>query len=226
MRNNGYGKYIWLAANILSVAVLGLILQIGGAYIVNAAIGCIEASSGAPSALSESAGQYSAYMDSIRSIEPRQFVHVIFVAPLVEEIVFRLIFLRAAKKFMPFWAANCIQAALFGIYHTVAVQRVYGAVMGLIIGCVFYYCPRIYRKSYASPAPSDKKMPGILDLPDSLIGVAISFLLHVCVNASGLFIAPRLSAELPFDVQFAAGGALMLAAAGVCYVLKRQDSRL
>ena len=35
---------------------------------------------------------------------------------------------------MPFWAANLVQALLFGFYHRFMVQRVYGFVMGLIIG--------------------------------------------------------------------------------------------
>ncbi|MCR5591401.1 MAG: CPBP family intramembrane metalloprotease [Lachnospiraceae bacterium] len=231
MKIDAYRKYIWLAVNIISVAFLGLLLQIGGAYIVNAAVNCIEdaASSGQAGALAESARQYGSFMESIRSIEPRQFVHVIFVAPLVEEIVFRLIFLRAGKMVMPFWAANLVQAVLFGIYHTVAIQRIYGAVMGLIIGCVFHYCPLIYRLAYdkedpggRSEAASEKKRPGMLDLPDCLIGVMITFWLHVCINASGLLIAPRLSADIPYAAQFIIGTAFMLAAAAVCIFLRRQ----
>ncbi|MCR5673772.1 MAG: hypothetical protein K6F87_08685, partial [Lachnospiraceae bacterium] len=70
--------------NFISLIILGLVLQIGGAYIVNAAVEILgEGTSGATQAASD----YKNFMDAIRQIEPRQFVHIIFVAPLVEEIV-------------------------------------------------------------------------------------------------------------------------------------------
>ncbi|MBO4904227.1 MAG: hypothetical protein J5367_03300, partial [Lachnospiraceae bacterium] len=68
-------KLMWTVINIASLILLGLTLQIGGAYIVNAAVNCIEdaAASGSASALAESAKQYGSFMETIRSIEPRQF---------------------------------------------------------------------------------------------------------------------------------------------------------
>ena len=119
-------KLMWTVINIASLILLGLTLQIGGAYIVNAAVNCMEGGAGATGA---AADQYSKYMDAIRNLESRQIMHVVFVAPLVEEIIFRLIFLRAGRMILPFWAANLIQAALFGIYHSTTVQKVYGFVM-------------------------------------------------------------------------------------------------
>ena len=208
--NNSLSKkrLMWNVINIASLVILGLSLQIGGAYIVNAAVNCMENGAGA---VGEAAGQYIDYMDAIRSLEPRQIMHVIFVAPLVEEIIFRLIFLRAGKMILPFWAANLIQAALFGIYHSTTVQKVYGFVMGLIIGCVFYYCPIIYRNL--------RSTPGLLDLPNSLFGVAITFFLHMIINSTGLYVAPPLPADIAIPAQFGLGIVLMLISAGAVYVL-------
>ena len=219
--NNSLSKkrLMWNVINIASLILLGLSLQIGGAYIVNAAVNCMENGAGA---VGEAAGQYIDYMDAIRSLEPRQIMHVIFVAPLVEEIIFRLIFLRAGKMILPFWAANLIQAALFGIYHSTTVQKVYGFVMGLIIGCVFYYCPIIYRNLRSTSSEDTdlrRKVPGLLDLPNSLFGVALTFFLHMIINSTGLYVAPLLPADIAIPAQFGLGIVLMLISAGAVYVL-------
>ena len=202
------------AINVIALIMLGLVIQIGGAYLVNAAIAIMGDSVPA-------SGEYIDYMARIRSFEPRQIGHVIFVAPLVEEIVFRLIFLRAGKMVLPFWAANLIQAALFGCYHGLMIQRVYGFVMGLLIGCVFWYCPIIYRRHHSK---DEQRSSGLIDMPDCLIGVMISFVLHMIINAGGIFVAPLFPADLPVYVQTLAGCILMLAAAAACFVLFRQSN--
>lgn len=62
----------------------------------------------------------------------------VFLAPISEEIIFRGITLKLARKFTAkFWLANCIQAALFGIMHMNIVQGVYAFVMGLVLGYVY-----------------------------------------------------------------------------------------
>lgn len=190
------------AINIFSLLVLGIVLQIGGAYLVNAAVDIMGNAGGAAAA---AAGRYNDYMEYITSLEPRQIAHVIFVSPLVEELVFRLIFLRAGRMLVPFWAANIIQSVLFGIYHGNAVQRVYGLVMGLIIGCVFYYCPLIFRARTHTEA-------GILNLPNSLMGFAATFILHMTINVSGLYLAPLLPADLSLPLQLAVGSFFMAVA--------------
>ena len=211
------------ALNIVSIILLGLVLQIGGAYLVNAAVNIMgemdEASYVASAAL-----QYSNFMEYIRTIEPRQFANVIFVAPLIEEIVFRLIFLRAGNMVLPFWAANLIQAALFGLYHTVTIQRVYGFVIGLVIGCVFYYCPLIYRSTTNRRNKSVDER-GISGLPNSIIGVFITFLLHVVINTAGLFIAPLLPADISYALQIAVGSIFMLIAFVTVFVLYKLSRR-
>ncbi|MCR5686463.1 MAG: CPBP family intramembrane metalloprotease [Lachnospiraceae bacterium] len=235
-KNTRREKYIWSAVNIASLVLLGLMLQTGGAYLVNASVGYLQglAGEGAQSALTDAAVSYGSFMESIRSLGSRQIIHVMFVAPIVEEIVFRLIFLRAGKMVMPFWAANLIQAALFGLYHTEAVQRVYGFVMGLFIGCVFYYCPLIYRRSHAAKdsgknevgGGSEKAVSrGLSDMPDSLIGTGISVLLHMVINSSGLFLIPHFDADIPYGAQFAIGTVLMLICAASVFILYRRSSQ-
>ena len=194
--------------NVLALIVLGLIMQTGGAYLVNAAVDLFDGY--------EAVTKYAEYMNSIVNLEPRQYIHVLFVAPILEELVFRLIFLRAGRMVMPFWVANFIQALLFGIYHTYLIQKVYGFVMGLIIGCVFGYCPVIYRKSEAS---------ALIDLPDCLLGVGITIILHMVINASGLFITPLLPAQIPLSFQMIIGIVLMGIAAAVCVLLKKKADR-
>ncbi len=205
------------ALNIFSIILLGLVLQIGGAYLVNAAVNIMgaydEASYAASAAL-----QYSDFMSYIRTIEPKQFANVIFVAPLVEEIIFRLIFLRAGSMVFPFWAANLIQAALFGLYHTLTIQKVYGFAIGIVIGCVFYYCPLIYR-NYREAAGYRDNADTISNLPNSLIGVAATFLLHVVINAAGIFVAPLMPADISNTLQIIIGSVFMLIAYAASYVL-------
>ena len=208
--------------NIAALMILGLLLQTGGAYLVNALVHLLEdggAAAVSGSAANEAANQYSNYMETIRSLGPRQIVHAVFVAPLIEEIVFRLIFLRAGKMVMPFWAANLVQAALFGIYHTVTIQKLYGFVMGLIIGCVFCYCPIIYKRSSESAG-------GLMDMPDSLLGVMITFLLHMIINATGLFVMPFLPGDIAASIQIAVGLVCMFIAALAVIVLYHQSRKV
>ena len=199
-------RALMAALNILSLILLGLVLQIGGAYLVNAAVSIMGSSD--VSATASAAIEYSDFMEYIRTIEPKQLTNIIFVAPLFEEIVFRLIFLRAGKMVLPFWAANIIQAALFGLYHTLTVQRVYGFVIGLVIGCVFNYCPIIYRNNHNTV------------LPDSLFGFLATFLLHVVINTAGIFVAPLLPADIAYSYQILAGSVLMVVAFAAANVLR------
>ncbi len=208
-------RYLIAGVNIIALLMLGLIMQIGGAYLVNVAVAVLGQSAGAAAA---AANEYSGYMNYIRSFDPRQIGHAVFVAPLVEELVFRLIFLRAGKMILPFWAANLVQAILFGIYHGTSFQRVYGFVMGLIIGCVFYYCPLIYRSCNLAEGKGK-----LLDFPNSLMGVAFSIILHMTINAAGLFVAPLFPADIAIGVQAAIGICLMGTAVAVCIRLWRMS---
>ena len=136
-------KRMMTAGNIAALILLGIVMQIGGAYLVNAAVIIMENT--------PAAGQYSSYMEVIRSLDTRHIMQAVIVMPIIEELVFRLIFLRAGRMLLPIWAANLVQAILFGVYHTVTIQRIYGFVLGLMIGCVFCYCPIIYKSRGENP---------------------------------------------------------------------------
>lgn len=59
----------------------------------------------------------------------------VILPPLVEETGFRglgLTYLRRAG--IPFWAANLIQAVLFGVFHLNIVQGIYAGILGLVLG--------------------------------------------------------------------------------------------
>lgn len=61
-------------------------------------------------------------------------VTTVICAPLAEEFIFRGLILKQLRKEFPFFAANLIQALLFGIYHMNIVQGVYAFVLGLLFG--------------------------------------------------------------------------------------------
>ncbi|MBR4574254.1 MAG: CPBP family intramembrane metalloprotease [Lachnospiraceae bacterium] len=205
--------------NLAALILLGLAMQIGGAYLVNAAVAIF--------ADTKAVADYSSFMGAVASMEPRQYVHILFVAPLVEELVFRLIFLRSGRMVMPFWAANLVQALLFGFYHSFVIQKVYGFILGLIIGCVFYYCPKIYRDRY----PKDEAHKAdtgrsVLDMPDCMIGVFLTIILHMTINSAGVFLTPLFSADTALSVQILAGLVLMgIASASAVYLYLQSKGR-
>ena len=66
------------------------------------------------------------------------FAYVLVIGPVSEEIIFRgAIFDRMHLAF-PFWTANAIQAAFFGIYHMNLVQGIYAFLLGMVLGMVVY----------------------------------------------------------------------------------------
>lgn len=67
------------------------------------------------------------------------FLYSVIFAPLSEELIFRGVTMRQARRILPFWAANIIQAVLFGIFHMNWIQGIYAACLGLILG---YVCER------------------------------------------------------------------------------------
>ncbi len=89
--------------------------------------------------------QYSELMETLMggNVWLSLFVTVI-LAPLAEEFLFRGVTLKKAQKFMPFLAANVLQAVLFGIYHMNLIQGVYAFVLGLILGFTAEYFHSIW----------------------------------------------------------------------------------
>ena len=63
-------------------------------------------------------------------------IYSVCLAPISEEMIFRGVTMRIARRSFPFWVANLIQAVLFGIFHMNILQGIYAAVLGLFLGYV------------------------------------------------------------------------------------------
>ena len=53
------------------------------------------------------------------------FLYSVIFAPVCEELIFRGVTMNLAKAAVPFWAANLLQAFLFGAYHLNWIQGIY-----------------------------------------------------------------------------------------------------
>lgn len=63
-------------------------------------------------------------------------LYAVFFGPIEEELVFRGVTLSSAKRALPFWAANLMQAVLFGIFHMNMIQGIYAFCIALFFGYV------------------------------------------------------------------------------------------
>lgn len=72
------------------------------------------------------------------------FLYSVLLAPFSEELIYRGVTLRQARKCLPFWAANLMQAALFGAFHMNMIQGIYAFFLGLILGYVCEKSGSIY----------------------------------------------------------------------------------
>lgn len=67
------------------------------------------------------------------------FFYSVILAPIAEELIFRGVTMRIARRAFPFWAANLLQAFLFGAYHMNMIQGCYAFCLGLVLG---YICEK------------------------------------------------------------------------------------
>ena len=84
--------------------------------------------------------QYSNVMSNFSTSSPwLTYCYVLLIGPISEELIFRGAILDRLYLAFPFWAANLLQALLFGIYHMNLVQGIYAAllfVLGAVLGLV------------------------------------------------------------------------------------------
>ncbi|MDD4036694.1 MAG: type II CAAX endopeptidase family protein [Bacilli bacterium] len=87
----------------------------------------------------------SDYINMMSSMEEGSLIiiaiRVAIIAPLLEELVFRGVILKKARDIMPFYAANIVQAILFGLIHLNVIQCLYVFPVGILFG----YIARRYR---------------------------------------------------------------------------------
>lgn len=66
-------------------------------------------------------------------------IYSVCLAPFSEELIFRGVTMRVARRAFPFWIANILQAFLFGVFHMNMLQGCYAFALGLILG---YICEK------------------------------------------------------------------------------------
>lgn len=71
-------------------------------------------------------------------------LYSVCLAPFSEELLFRGVTMRIARRAFPFWVANIIQAVLFGVFHMNMLQGCYAFALGLILGYICEYGGSIY----------------------------------------------------------------------------------
>ena len=119
------------------LSILGIVMLVPGTqylstYIVSFTAALFPRSLDAYEELLETAG-----LDT--SITLGLFLYSVILAPFSEELIFRGVTMRQARKFLPFWAANLMQAILFGIFHMNLIQGVYAFCLGIVLG---YICEK------------------------------------------------------------------------------------
>ncbi len=64
-------------------------------------------------------------------------VSVVLMAPVLEEILFRGIFMKQCSGFMPAWLAMLVSAAIFGVAHGNLIQGTYAFLCGALMGFIY-----------------------------------------------------------------------------------------
>lgn len=109
-------------------------------------------------------------------------VYVVVLAPIIEELMLRGILFNRLRFALPFYAANLIQAVVFGIYHWDIIQGIYAFGIGLILGYIFEKTRTLY-------AP---------------------ILVHMMINGSGfLIMETSIGQYIPVIAAAIAGGILL-----------------
>ena len=136
--------------------------------------------------------QYSELMESLLggNVWLSLFVTVI-LAPLAEEFIFRGVTLKKAQKFMPFMAANILQAVLFGIYHMNWIQGVYAFVLGMILGFTAEYFHSIWA-SILLHAFVNGSAEVLSHLPEAVTETYVGVIGIAVVGVALLFVAAKL----------------------------------
>lgn len=118
------------------------------------------------------------------------FLYSVILAPLCEELIFRGVTMRQAKKAIPFWAANLMQAILFGAFHMNMIQGIYAFCLGLILGYVCEKGGSIYYSILLHMLFNfwGTVISQFVTIENSTFAVLFWFLFAIVMTAGGLFI--------------------------------------
>lgn len=118
------------------------------------------------------------------------FLYSIILAPICEELIFRGVTMRQAKKAIPFWAANLMQAILFGVFHMNMIQGIYAFCLGLILGYVCEMGGSIYYSILLHMLFNfwGTVISQFLTIGQSTFAILFWFLFAIIMTAGGLFV--------------------------------------
>lgn len=71
-------------------------------------------------------------------------LYAVVLGPVEEELIFRGVTLSAARRALPFWGANILQAFLFGAFHQNMIQGIYTFFVALFFGYIYHLTDSIY----------------------------------------------------------------------------------
>ena len=122
--------------SILGIILLAPAMQILTSYLISIIAMIFPAWLKSYESLIESAGMNDITLPVI--------CYSVLLAPFSEELIFRGVTMRQAKKVLPFWAANLFQAILFGVFHMNILQGIYACCLGIVMGYICEKCGSIY----------------------------------------------------------------------------------
>lgn len=122
---NKYPRQFMLTAIIMGVAA---------SYAIMLVMGLLQKAELFPQSWIDS--QNATYADVYSASPFMQFISVGFIAPLVEEILFRGCILGALKKEMHPWVAIVISAVIFGVAHGTPIAIIYSTALGILMGWI------------------------------------------------------------------------------------------
>lgn len=83
---------------------------------------------------------FSSYTELMANISYKNswitVLYVLLIGPVSEEMIFRGAIMDRLRIAFPFWLANVLQAALFGLYHMNLIQGLYAFLLGLVLGLI------------------------------------------------------------------------------------------
>lgn len=116
--------------------------------------------------------------------------YIVLLAPVSEELIFRGVTLRQAKKALPFWAANLFQAVLFGAFHMNMIQGIYACCLGLLLGYICEKSGSIYNSILLHFLFNllGTVLSGFLTMGTSALSLIACFLVSLLAGILGIFL--------------------------------------
>lgn len=124
--SRGSHPFRFTFATILVLTALAFVCQYLTTLLIN----------GISALIPQALDSYEELLDSVGMSAPGFLLvfYTVIAGPIHEEILMRGATLSIAGRAFPFWAANLIQALLFGVFHMNLLQGCYAFCLGLVLG--------------------------------------------------------------------------------------------